>query len=440
VHEHADGADTLEWLAEQPWFSGRLGMWGASYLGYTQWSVAADAPEFLQAIVPVVTSTDMHALFYPGGAFSLSTALRWATGNGDRRSVRSPERRIPEAARTRPMRAATRAARRPAGFFEDWCDHPELDDYWRGINASSALASDRVPALSIAGTYDIFAAAQLEDFRARSASTWLDLGPYAHGGYAISARRLGWKQAGPLRMIKSSLDFLDHQLVDAPLERDRVRRYVQGEDRWTDEKGWPPPGARHTVLHLRAGGRLDREPAGSDEVPDRYSYDPADPVRTLGGTFLGPRCGPADQRPLATRADIIAYETPPLDQPLQIAGPVRLRLFAESDAPSTDFTAKLVHVPAGSGRPALNICDGVRRVTLAPNEPAALELDLWHASITLAPGDRLRLEVSSSNFPRYDAHPNVIGNPADVTRVRVAKQTIHHAADTPSQLEIFTLH
>jgi hypothetical protein len=435
VHEADDGSDTLEWISKQPWFDGRLGMWGASYFGYTQWAVAAEPPPFLKAIVPVVTSTDFYTLFYPGGAFSLISALRWAAGNGEKKGRRVPERRLPGAARTRPVRDATHAARRPTPFFEDWVDHPELDDYWQNINHTSALA-ERVPALLIAGTYDIFCGPQLADFAALDESACLDLGPMAHGTYALSQRKLGWKNAGSLRLLASSLHFLDHHLQGRPLERARVQRYLQGEDRWLEEPSWPPPGMRAQSFYLRAGGRLTREAPGGDEEPDRYRYDPADPVPTRGGTFLGPKCGPQDQRPLETHPQVLRYETGPLREPLDLAGHVRLQLRASSNAAATDFTAKLVHVPADDRRPALNLCEGVARVPHVAGDGIAVSVDLWHVSARIPKGDHLRLEVSSSNFPRYDAHPNVAGPVGHAKDLRVAQQTIHHARDAASYLEL----
>jgi putative CocE/NonD family hydrolase len=242
-----------------------------------------------------------------------------------------------------------------------------------------------------------------------------------------------------MRIFHSSIGFLDHHLRGIDLVRTRVRRYVQGPDRWVEEGDWPPAQATRERLYLRRGGRLDLEAPGGDEEPDGYRYDPADPVPTRGGTFLGPRCGPQDQRPLEGRPDILFYQTAPLPRPLEIAGPVRLRLFASTDAPSTDFSGKLVHLPADSRRPALNLCEGIRRIDTASSEPMLLEVDLWNASVEIPAGDRLRLEISSSNFPRFDAHPNVPGNPADATEARVAQQRIHHAADTPSYLELHLL-
>jgi putative CocE/NonD family hydrolase len=439
VHEREDGAVAVDWIGKQPWFGGRLAMWGGSYFGYTQWAVAASAPPFLKAIVPIVTSTDFHGFFYPGGAFSLISALRWAAGNGERRSVRVSERRLPAASRERPMREATRALGRPARFFEDWTDHPRLDDYWKKINLPEALERSRIHTLSVAGTYDIFCGVQIADYLALRDSTWLDLGPFAHGNYAISTRRLGWKKAGIARILSSSLGFLDHHLRGIDLVRARVRRYVQGADHWVEDDDWPPPQATRERFYIRSRGRLDREAPGGDEEPDRYRYDPVDPVPTRGGTFLGPRCGPQDQRPLEGRRDILFYETAPLSRPLEIAGPVRLRLFASTDAPATDFSGKLVHVPADWRRPALNLCEGIRRVESASSEPSPLEIDLWSASAEIPAGDRLRLEISSSNFPRFDAHPNVLGNPAHATEARIAQQRIHHAAEAPSFLELHLL-
>jgi putative CocE/NonD family hydrolase len=373
VHEAEDGRDTLEWISNQSWFDGRLGMWGASYFGYTQWAVSADPPPFLKAIVPVVTSTDFYTLFYPGGAFSLISALRWAAGNGEKKGRRAPERRLPAASRARPMRAATQAAGRHATFFDDWVDHPQLDEYWQGINHPSALEG-RVPALLIAGTYDIFCGPQLADFAALDESACLDLGPTAHGSYAIPARKLGWKQAGMLRSLASSLYFLDHHLQGRPLERTRVQHYLQGEDRWLQEPAWPPPDVHTERFHLRSGGHLTRETPGGGEQPDRYRYDPADPVPTRGGTFLGPKCGPEDQRPLENHPQVLCYDTAPLSEPLELAGPVRLHLRVSSEGPATDFTGKLVHVPGDVSRPALNLCEGITRVDRMAGEAAPVEV------------------------------------------------------------------
>ncbi len=433
--EAADGRDTLDWISKQPWFDGNLGMWGGSYFGYTQWSVASDPPPYLKALVPIATTADMHGMFYPGGAFSLVTALRWAAGNGERKGRRAPERRLPAAARTRPVRAAVEAAGRRAPFFADWVDHRDRDDYWSAIDRLEARGT-RVPMLSVAGTYDIFCGPQLEDFATLGPESSLDLGPLAHGSYAIRARRLGWRHGGIAAHFASELAFLDHRLKGRPHARARVRRYVIGEDRWQDESAWPPPDARLERFYLRAGGRLEREAPGADELPDRYVYDPADPVPSRGGTFLGPRCGPADQRPLADRRDVLCFDTPPLAQPLEIAGPVRAHLRVSSDAPATDFTAKLVWLPADASRPALNLCEGIARMPRVDGEALPVEVDLWHASARLPAGDRLRLEVSSSNFPRFDAHPNVPGNPGHATEPRPARQTVHHAKDAPAWLEL----
>ncbi|MGH0033587.1 MAG: CocE/NonD family hydrolase [Myxococcota bacterium] len=436
VHEREDGLDTLDWVAEQPWCDGRIGMWGASYFGYTQWAVSAAARPYLKALVPIVTSTDFHGLFYPGGAFSLLSSLRWAASNGDRRGRRAPERRLPAAARVRPMADAVRAARRHAPFFDDWVEHPERDDYWAGVDLPDARSTSRVPALSIAGTWDIFGRVQLDDYAAMRDSTWLDLGPFAHGSYAVSPRKLGWKQAGFGRLLPASLEFLDHHLMDRPLERDRVRRYVVGEDRWVEEPEWPPPGTRELRLFLRGDGRATREPPGRDEASRSYAYDPEDPVPTRGGSLLGPRAGPDDQRGLEQRADVRTYETEPLSRPLCLAGPVSMRLVVSTDAEATDFTAKLVHLPRDESAPAINLCDGIRRVARAQGGTFAVEIGMWPVSAVLPAGDRLRIEVSSSNFPRYDAHPNVPGNPAHATATKVARQTLHHGADAPSFLSL----
>lgn len=436
LHESDDGLDTLDWISKQPWFDGNLATWGPSYLGYTQWAVAAQAPSYLKAQIPIVTSADFYGFFYPGGAFSLASALRWAASNGLRRGRRAPERRLPRAARERPTRRAVIAAGRIAPFFEDWVDHPDRDRYWARIDQLDAR-SRRIPSLQVAGTYDVFCGPQLRDFAELGPAAGLELGPWAHGSYAISPRRLGWKQAGMLQSLPGMLRFIDHHLRGEPLAGNRVRRYVQGQDRWTEEADWPPPESVCGALHLRAGGRLDPEAPATAEAPDVYTYNPLDPVPTCGGSFLGPSCGPADQRLLEGRPDVLHYETGVLSSGIELAGPVRLVLYASTDAPATDFTAKLVHLPADDARPALNLCEGAARIHQTDDSGVnEIEIDLWHASVYIPAGDRLRLEVSSSNFPRFDAHPNMAGNPSHARRSRPARQIVHHAADAPSRLEL----
>ena len=435
VAETLDGQDTAAWIADQPWFDGRLGMWGPSYLGYTQWAIARSAPEYLRALVPIVTSTDFFHTFYPGGAFSLITALRWASSNGERRGRLAPERALPGAARTRPLRDASRAVGRRAAFFEDWCDHPQADAYWAGIDLLDARETRTVPALHIAGTYDMFCGPQLADFATAGADTCLDLTALAHGTPALSPGRLGWKNASILRVLAASVEFLDHHLQDRALDRARVRYYVQGEDRWADADAWPPPSSVPHRLHLHPAGRLDADEPGGDAAPATFVYDPEEPVPTRGGTFLGPRCGPADQADTAERNDVLVFETDPLTEPLPLVGPVRLVAHVESDAPATDFTAKVVRI-VQPGDLALNVCDGIRRLDPMPSGPTRIEIDLWHASATVHPGERLRLEISSSNFPRYDRHPNVPGNPALATSSQIAHQAIHLSRTAPSFLEL----
>ncbi len=439
INESDDGQDTAAWVADQPWFNGRLGMWGPSYLGYTQLAVARRPPEYLRALVPIMTSTDFHGTFYPGNAFSLITALRWASGNGERRGRLPPERKLPAAARTRPMREATRAAGRPTAFFEHWTDHPNADEYWRDIDLIDVREARSVPTLQVAGTYDMFCGPQLRDFAAGDPSMHLNLSPLAHGTPALSARRLGWRHTSPTQVLSASIDFLDHHLRDRPHPGTRVRRYVQNEDRWIDDDTWPPADAAPTRLYLRSGGRLDRDVPGSDDPPARFTYDPENPVPSFGGSFLGSRCGPADQAPTATRDDVLVFETETLDETLHLAGPVRATLHVESDAPATDFTAKLVHLPRATSGPALNICDGIRRMNPLPRGISAVEIDLWHASFAIRPGERLRLEISSSNFPRYDAHPNLPGNPAHATATRSAAQQVHLSRTAPSFVELYAL-
>lgn len=455
--EAADGARTLDWIADQAWFGGRTGAIGFSYLAYTAWAARAAAPARVDAVAVGIGVADLHPMFYPGGAFSLETALRWSAGVGLREEV--PERRLDLARglRHRPLREADRVALRERPWFRDWLDHPRRDGFWQSL---AAPLEDAPPTLSIAGWYDLFLAPQLAEYAALATGAGgppprLVVGPWAHGRY----RHPRWapRQRWFARVaLEEMLAFLDRHLRDAGDLRARPVRVSPAEGGAPiDLAAWPPPDARPRVLYLRSGGgantlagdgRLDSAEAGRGEAPDRFTYDPADPVPSLGGAMLGPS-GRADQRPVESREDVLCYTTGPLEAETLLAGPVRVVLHAASSAPDTDFTAKLVSV-APDGR-SVNLCEGVARARwrhggeaprwLEPGVPEAFEIDLGAVVARLPAAHRLRLEVSSSSFPRFDANPNTRG-PIPLAECGVAaQQTVHHEPDGPSRIELHTL-
>jgi putative CocE/NonD family hydrolase len=234
-----------------------------------------------------------------------------------------------------------------------------------------------------------------------------------------------------LRWFDHWLKGIDSGLLDEP----PVRIFVMGVDRWRDEAAWPLTRAVETVWYLHGGGGLSQEAPGSGEGSDGYAYDPADPVRTHGGALLMTpefRPGPLDQRPVEARADVLVYTSPPLQRDVEVTGPVKVLLWAATSAVSTDWVARLCDVfPDGR---SINIADGIRRVRGEPGVPAEREIDLWATSNVFRAGHRIRLQVTSSCFPRWDRNLNTGDRAAEGTRMEVARQTVLHDASRPSRI------
>lgn len=494
--EGDDGYDTVEWAASRPWSNGRVGMFGASYMGYTQWQAAAARPPHLAAILPETASSDYwDVAFGPGGAYRLANRLGWAalvaSDYAHRHGIDDPllaaldevraefplgrpvdpvayAQRIGEVAdpllSLRPLRRMP-PLERTAPWYQGYFEHERRDDpYYLGLNPSSHFTRIGLPAIHVGGWYDIQLGTTFEAYlgmRDRAAteearrSQRLIVGPWPH--WSIWSPVVGEVDFGPEAVLDAQalrLEWFGHWLAGRPaplLDGPPIRLFVMGENVWRDEWEWPLARTRWTSWHLRGGGsantaagdgRLDPEPPG-DEPADRFLYDPRDPVPTCGGRLLGvtgTRPGAFDQREVERRADVLCYTGEALREPLELTGPVRVELWAASSAPDTDFTAKLVEVHA-DGR-ALNLCDGIvraRAVLPAPLCPGAayrFTIDLAATSVLVAAGHRLRLEISSSSFPMFEPNPNT-GNPVGrdgPDDLRTAEQTVFHDRLHPSRL------
>lgn len=453
-HERQDGLETLAWLARQPWFDGRLGMWGGSAFGHTQWAVADQRRPGPGALMIQIASTDMFGMFHPGGAFSLESALFWALrSRGPKDDVPSVEM-LNRGAQGFPLIAADDRAVADVAIFNDWVTHAERDAYWRAIDGEDRSRTLQAPVLLMAGWSDPFLPTQLRDFETirRGADprvatgTRLVVGPWTHAGalqLPDGSPEVKYRPAS----LDSSVAWFDHHLLGRPLPPSLaapVRLYVMGEGIWRDEQEWPLARAVATPYYLHSGGRantsrgdgrLERAAPDGDEPPDAFRYDPRTPVPSRGGAMLGPRAGIRDQADVETRSDVLVYSSEPLTADLEVTGPVSAVLHVTTSAPATDFTAKLVDVHP-NGR-AYNVTDGiVRRAYAAGSDTVASEItiDLWPTSMLFLAGHRLRLEVSSSNYPRYDRHPNTTGNLATETAPIAATQGVHHRLHAASRL------
>ncbi len=452
LHERRDGIETLQWLARQPWFDGRLGMWGGSAFGHTQWVLADQARPGPAALIIQIASTDFRQMFHPGGAFSLESALFWAARSA------GPRDRIPSFEQLErgfdgfPMIEADDRSVGDVPFFNDWASRAEADDYWKAVDGENRARTIKAPVLLMAGWYDPFLPTQLRDFETirresqppASVGSRLIIGPWTH---ADAVRFPDGSTAGDYRpaSLAPSIPWFDHHLLGRPLEDSLaapVRIYVMGENVWRDEKEWPLARTQYTPFYLRSAGRantslgdgrLSFEPPAADEPGDSYVYDPRRPVPSRGGAMLGPRAGIAAQNDVEARKDVLVYSTEPLEQDLEITGPVSAVLHVSTTAPNTDFTVKLVDVHPDSK--AYNISDGIlRRAYSAQASPGEITIELWPTSMLFRRGHRVRIEVSSSNYPRYDRNPNTGRDIATETSPVAATQTVYHGASTLSRI------
>ncbi len=489
VNERADGAETLEWLVAQPWCNGVVGMFGGSYVGLTQWQAAMSGHPALKAIVPAITASDYHdGWAYQGGAFELGFNLSWTMGNlalNTAAMARATDPAMAAAYETLvdgtdalpqmfprlPLRDQPAFAH-TAPFYYDWVDHPAYDDYWQALDVSRAYERLDVAAFNIGGWHDIFLKGTIENYtgmRSRGPAAVRDkqrllIGPWNHGGMGggnpIGTHDFGMRSTGgAIDMDGMHLRWFDRWLRDTETDIDReppVHLFVMGSNQWRDESEWPLARTdwQEWFLHsdgrantLNGDGALSRE-SPATEPPDSYIYNPRDPVPTLGGGLccnaVFTMGGAYDQRAVEARSDVLVYTTPPLDAPVEVTGPVKLTLHASTSAPDTDWTAKLVDVsPCGDAR---NLTDGILRARyrnsmteselLTPGEVVAYEIDLWATSNTFLAGHRIRLEVSSSNFPRFDRNPNTGEQPGRSTEMTSALQTIFHSSEHPSRLTL----
>jgi putative CocE/NonD family hydrolase len=477
--EADDGVDTIAWAADLPFSDGQVGMYGASYFGFTQWIAAVQQPSALKALIPSITWADpLNGVIARGGALELGTVASWSLmmglGQLFRRLGQDPASLGPAlaawAAESDALGATGYASlplaefaplRRQSvapAFFDTIRTH--MDRSAAPVAAVTILGKHervQVPSLNIGGWYDIFLEDTFVNFqamRAQGKPAKLLIGPWSHGHTSNpeGERNFGFgAQAGLIDLQTDlgglQLRWFDHwlkgrdtgMLAEAP-----IKVFVMGANVWRDEQEWPLARAVDTPWYLHTDGELSPEQPGN-EAPDRYEYDPADPVPARGGALLmTPEfpAGPYDQRPIEARPDVLVYTSAPLEHDVEVTGPITVQLWAISSAPDTDFVARLTDVfPDGR---SFNLTDGIVRARyrdfskgaapslIEPGRPYDYVIDLWATSNVFQQGHQIRLQITSSCFPRWDRNPNT-GHPfgADA-ELRVAQQQILHDAAHPS--------
>ncbi len=490
VWEAQDGYDAVEWAAGLPYSDGQVGTMGQSYLGATQYLLAPTRPPHLRASFPASAPADFHQcwVYHSGGAFELGWqipyAILMARDTIARRGLADTllpelERELasaptpwapplsPEAYRLLPLVTWAKRLEPVAAYLGDYLRHPEDGPPWWQVNVERQHEQIAVPMYHVTSWYDIFLHGGLANFcglrerattaEARAAQKLL-IGPWAHlfpytSPTSTGTGEIDFGADALIDLHEIQLRWFDHWLkgIDTGiLDEPPVKIFVMGENRWRDEREFPLARTRYTPYFLHSGGRANsdrgdgvldqRRPAG--EAADRFVYDPDDPVPTRGGNTLILAMGVQDQRPVEARDDVLVYTSAVMTERLEVTGPVTVTLYAASNASDTDFTAKLVDVrPDGY---AQNLADGIVRARyresrtspapLIPGEVARFTIDLWATSHVLLPGHRIRLEIASSNFPRFDRNLNTGEDQATGTRRQSARQTVFHDERYPSHV------
>ncbi|GAA1019877.1 peptidase S15 [Acrocarpospora pleiomorpha] len=434
--EHEDGLATVAWMRAQPWYGGSFAMHGPSYLGFTQWAIAAETPD-LRAMATQVTASSFREAAYVGGAFALESSLIWTTLTagmesriGGASALLAPRRTRRAVLSGRPLGELDRlSAGRPLPFFQDLLAHhgEVASPYWRKRDFSASVERVAAEVTMTGGWYDVFLPWQLKDYaamRAAGRQPYLTIGPWYHAdvrhGRTANADALAWFRA--------------HLLGDpSGLRAEPVRIFVTGANEWRDYPDWPVPGTRTRRWHLQPGFNLGPEGPGTSS-PDRYRYDPKYPTPVLGGPVLIGNSEPRDNRRLEARRDVLVYTSPVLTADTDVIGPVSAELFVRTSREHTDLVVRVCDVrPDGVSR---NVCEGVRRLTPADVADAdgvrRVLVELWPIGHRFRRGHQIRVQVASGAYPRIPRNPGT-GQPLGSGGPMVASdQEVFHDPTRPS--------
>jgi len=475
-NEAKDGYESIEWAAAQPFSNGMVATNGGSYVGHNQWAAASQAPPHLVAAFPSLASTNIYANWITmGGAFRLSFNYGWGV-------VRMPNRiMLPQYWHTEsympenlkyenvlmhlPLKDMDMAYEgSEVQHYRDWLKHESYDDYWKSISDEERFNRIKVPTQTLGGWFDIFLMGTINGYtgmkkngatpEAREGAHMI-IGPWGHGP-TQSYGGVDFTPAAMIDMYQFHIRFYDYYLkgIKTGIENEKpVQLFYMGINKWRGESDWPIPGTQFRELYLNSNGAANSvrgngtltftKPSSANS--DTYIYDPLNPVPTTGGNNCcgtPTQAGPYDQRPLERREDILVYTSEYLSDTITVAGPVRMKLHAATDGPDTDWMIKLIDVyPNGYAMP---ISEGILRARfrsgldkmklLTPNQTYEYDIELTGTANVFLPGHRIRVDITSSDFPQFDRNPNT-GDPlGSSAKTRVAKQTIYHGGPTLSHI------
>jgi uncharacterized protein len=460
LNEEKDGLETLDWIATQSWSDGRVGAFGLSYLGHAGLLLARHGHPTLKTVFSSSGWIESERLNESGGAFHMMLAIPWllfAEGQ-TQRSLRDFD--LEELFRFLPV----------GDVFESvGMDVPGWkDSRVMRANQRADYSKMSIPIFHLTGWYDFVAPASLHTWRAaRQVSDRpqrLMIGPWVHDQIQTSVTSVGDLDPGPEsvlgseRLLQLAIGWFDCHLRERCTDESPVRIFFLGENRWRDFDVWPPRGSRKQTLFLESNGKAASSPDDGRLAAapprrrgsDRFLFDPADPVPTRGGAnfhFFPEVAGPREQAEVESRNDVVVYTTPPLASDFVIAGPMRAVLHVATQARDTDFTAKLTSLD-GEGR-SISIADGIVRMSrrnggeqrelVDPERVYEVSIDMGEIAMRIPAGHRLRLQVSSSNFPKFDRNPNTGEDPFEAKELKRVMQTIHHSTAYPSRIELTVL-
>jgi putative CocE/NonD family hydrolase len=454
--EQNDGEDTVEWIERQPWFSGKLALWGVSYLGNTAWAIASSrvAPK-IGALGLHVTLTNFRDQVYAFDGFTLMSGVGWTltmvdivrAGAGGmnifgvlirRRKTKALSER---AFATIPLRKADRLLR-PEGVFwwQDWMDHAEPGDPWWDATDYGAAARSVPPTAMVGGWYDIFLPFQLRDFAAAQHAgrdVRITIGPWTHAAFP-----------GFAESIRQSIRLFQERFGIGPLEpaeatgRPRVRLFLMGANEWREYSSWPPPEAAPQTFYLHPSGGMSVD-APASESESAFDYDPARPTPACHGPALEARKGSGDMAELERRSDVLVFTAEPVASDVDAIGPVSAEIFFRSNTQHTDLYLCLCDVTP-DGRSS-NVCDGYRR--LRPDgssgqsgadgrDARKVNIEFWPTAYRFRRGHRMRIIVASGAHPRYSRNSGSGESLGDATSMVVAHQQILHGPGYPSAITL----
>lgn len=495
VNEELDGVDTVEWAAQLPYSNGSVGMYGISYFGFTQWATAVHHPPALKVMVPVQTWNDpLNGVIYRGGALELGSSGSWNLLMGldvlMRRHRGNPQalgRAISLLAKEMDALGKLGYWSLPLNEFGPLKRHEVAPTFFRSFENPVHRSHETiapmtivgrheqvtVPTLNVGGWYDIFLQDTITNFTtmrehgatSEARQSKLMIGPWSHGGFSNPIGELNFGFGSSAAFIDLQMDIVslqarwfDHWLKGKDtgmLKEAPIKLFVMGANVWRDEQEWPLACAVNTRYYLHSNGHANTlhgdgylmtdAPASDEPTNDHYDYDPNNPVITKGGALLmTPEypAGPRDQHETESRKDVLVYTSGELKEDLEVTGPIHVHLWAVSSAPDTDFVARLIDVhPDGY---AQNLTDGIIRARyrnfaqgeapslIEPGKAYEYDIDLWSTSNVFLAGHRIRLDVTSSNFPRWDRNPNTGHDFGTSSEVAVAYQIILHDAQHAS--------